>query len=114
MSELIPQYNAVSFINTTKRKGEDSVNLVLQLLCTSIADGIAISRDDIKNLYWIFRSKGEQTARVETRAYYFEQLSYDQFMSDWRTERNAMGWFKTNLANAILQGKLLVLPVINI
>lgn len=112
--ELANQYNAVSFINTSRRKGADSIELVIQLLCKSVNEGVAITRDDIKILYWIFRSKGKDTAKFEVTWFRYEEVDKDKFMADWRTERNALGWFKNNLANAILQGKILILPIINI
>ena len=112
--ELIKQYNAVSFIDGRSRKGAESVQLVIELLCKSVIEGIAITREDIKELYWIYRSKGKDSARFEVSWFKYEEVSKGAFMADWRTERNALGWFKNNLANAILQGKILILPIINI
>lgn len=93
--ELANQYNAVSFINTNRRKGAESVDLVIELLCKSVQEGIAITREDIKILYWLYRCKGKDTVRLEVSHWRYEEVSKHTFMNDWRTERNALGWFKT-------------------
>lgn len=127
--EQANQYNAPAKINDisvasfairSNRKGLKTSELILALITKSISEQVAISREDIHRLYWLYKTDNETVAPQEQREYFSGEgwknvvFDRDSFINHYRMQRNAIGWFKAGLSSAILEGKLLVLPIIQI
>jgi len=122
MSELsnIGFAGVASFSLRSKKKGSFTSELIIALIERSIRDQCAITRDDIYALYWIYKTDNE-TKNIEEsneiipgRGWCKVQFDRQSFIDHWRHQRNAISWFKAGLSSAILDGKLLVLPIIEI
>lgn len=111
-------FNAASF-SVAKRKGYKSVELIISIIAKSVAEQQSITRDDIYLLYWLYKTDHE-TKEIITDKWISGlgvrnvTLTKEEFIHDWRMQRNAVGWFRSSLSSAILEGKLLVLPIIEI
>lgn len=118
--DLQKQAPVASFISNLKYR--NSVMLVTEMIKQAIQADKAITRDDIKHLYWIFKSAnntkpvfidviegGPQGGR-----WIVKEVDEQEFVDYFRTKENSHNWFKNNLGAAVIYGKLLVLPVIQI
>lgn len=111
-------YKPASFIYDGKyRRG---VELVTSLIKKSIEENKAIEKEDILDLYWLFKSHGGTKAVFihnydrAKGAWEWIKATRENFGDNYRIRENAPNWFKNNLGSAIIQGKLLVIPIINI
>lgn len=115
-----------SFWNATKQKNsrhEYAVNSVVKLLHDKIQKSEPVTLEDIKDLYlnYIFRG--------EVKTVYRKALDWMSFIPertgivdrqimkekhDWYLEYMGIDFFKKNLGSAIMKGKLLVIPIIEI
>lgn len=113
-------YNAAMFLIKPKRRGIKTSDLIIQIINKSVIEQKAIEREDIILLYWLYKTDNE-TRDTETINDYVNGMGWknitfdkDTFVNHWRMQRNAVSWFKAGLASAILEGNLLVLPIIKI
>jgi len=109
----------VASFDVRRKNGSYTAELIIALIERSIREGCAITKEDICILYWIYKTDNE-TKNFEAEDLIVGQgwrkvlFTKDMFISHWRQSRNAIAWFKAGLASAILEGKLLVLPIIEI
>jgi hypothetical protein len=97
------------------------VKLVVGLIKECVEQKKPITREDIIKIYTEFYIKtGKKFKEYEWLGWtntpqerWFE-VDRDRFSKHWKTSNNAKQWFKNNLAAAIIAGKLLVIPVIEI
>ena len=119
LQELLNKPLPASFI-VRKPKVIKSAELVIDLIIKSVAEHSAITRDDIIILYWLYKTDCETKDMPATDDFFtgegWKKVSMDKqtFINHWRMQRNAISWFKAALSSAILEGKLLVLPIIKI
>lgn len=113
-------FSGVASFAVRKRKASATAELIIALIERSIREQLAITRDDIYVLYWLYKTDNETNSLPPTREFMnghgWQDITFDRetFVNHWRFQRNAIGWFKGGLASAILEGKLLVLPIIEI
>lgn len=122
---------AVSFSgrnNTTPQ-----IKLVIDLIKESIASNNPITKEDIIRIYidWRLTTRNsilslEKFSHTEAKyneywkkitdhsVYKYFEVSREEYAKHWGTANLARGWFKNNLASAIIKGKLLVIPIIDI
>lgn len=110
---LAPSFSAVKDNSTIQTE------LITQLLTKSIQECRPISRADIINTYadYIEKRCGYHYAEVWKgvgQGYKKEKITRDEFIMLWHIKSKSTQWFKTNLGSAILRGKLLVLPIIEL
>lgn len=126
MDQSLSQQNkAVSFESGLRLT--PPIKLVIGLLTNSIHENRAITKNDIVATYMDWRD----TQRCYGSKYYkrrclglnrltdkwiYEhvEVTRDEYMTLSHIQMNARNWFKSNLAGAIIRGKLLVIPVIDI
>lgn len=118
--QKISNITPASFITNNK---EDSlqIKLILHLLKNSIKNGIPITLEDIRNTHaeyamlsrrngsgwnWFINEKGEKIWR--------QAKSKEEWVNSYSTSRLSILWFKNNLGAAILKGRILAIPVIEI
>ena len=112
--------SVASFALRSNRKGVKTAELIIALINKSIEEQAAITREDIHRLYWLYKTDNETAPMQEQREFVsgegWKNVVFDResFINHWRMQRNAIGWFKAGLSSAILEGKLLVLPIIQI
>lgn len=109
----------VSFTNCVKDTLQ--IKLIVALITKSINENNAISIEDIINCYttyklnthgkltkelWLGYSHVPQSKRVD--------ITQEEFKALYGTKMAARQWFKSNLGSAIIRGKLLVIPIIEI
>lgn len=123
MTEIIKhtELKAASFHNGIV-KLDVQVSLIIKLLMTSINENKALSKEDIINCYldFSFRDgretiyrKGLDTSNwggrngIVTKDYLKNEIPL-------YTEHLALDWFRKHLGSAILKGKLLAIPIIEL
>jgi hypothetical protein len=111
-SELKP----ASFQNRTDRTLLQT-ELILELLTKGIKENKVIDRDDIINCYvkYVFR-EGRVVTIQKMQDWKWVDLIVDEedFKKEYWTKSKALNWFKCNLGAAILKGRILAIPVIDI
>lgn len=120
-----PEMHAVSF--DSGLRVTPAIKMVIALLTKSINDNIAITKKDILSVYMDWRDAQKYSpTKYEKRKciglnrvtnkwiYEWEEVSRDEYMNQRHIQMSARTWFKSNLAGAIIRGKLLVIPVIDI
>lgn len=111
--------NAVSFEGKTAHT--PATKLVVELIANRVKEQQPITSDDIINLYidWKITTKQE----LRTYVWYgynnipreaYISVGVDEYRKYYRVKNLSRAWFKNNLANAIIRGKLLVIPIIEI
>lgn len=100
------------------------VSLIVKLLKESIDKQLPITRQAITDLYVEWKDKTGAAIYKEvyigftdpTRKYPYQtvEISIEQFAKEWNTPTKAKSWFKMNLGAAIIQGKILAIPVIDL
>jgi hypothetical protein len=115
----LTNFKVASFL-VRKPKTAKSTDLIIDIIQKSISEQSAITRDDIYRLYWLYKTNNETNEIPPSREYVYNEgwvnITFDRqsFINHWRVQRNAISWFKAALSSAILEGKLLVLPIIQI
>lgn len=110
----------VASFSVRKIRASATSELIIALIERSTREQCAITRDDIYVLYWLYKTDNETKSLPPSREFIngrgWQDVSFnkDTFVDHWRFQRNAIGWFKGGLSSAILEGKLLVLPIIEI
>ena len=104
-------------------KAELQIKLVFKLLSYSIKEKKAITKNDIIECYLDYIFHGDEDI-IYRKALDWKQYNPDMTGNvtrytirekhNWYCERSALEWFKKNLGAAILKGKLLVIPIIEI
>lgn len=120
MSEgIIKQSDAKAASFLTERQAKLGVELVTDLIKSAIKASEPITQEAIMECYWQFRSRGG-TSKVFLNKWeynsgnYKKEVNKEEFKSDWRVKNNSFTWFRANLGSAIIHGKLLVVPIIEI
>lgn len=121
---------AVSFSGSSRLTIQ--IKLVVDLIKSSIDKNSPITKEDITSIYidWRIAAKKGLTKQVishyesrfnEYHGKYFDhavwkhtEATREGFTAQWDTQYLARQWFKNNLAAAIIKGKLLVIPIIDI
>ena len=118
--------SVVSFAES-KPKLTSANKLILALLKEACENKSVITRDNIFNLYWIWKfgdvEKIKKTSREGTYSRLLDKWTYawieteytkKQYFNLYTIKPQALEWFKKNLGAVILKGRLVVLPVIDI
>lgn len=121
---------AVSFKANTRTTPQ--IQLVIGLIKESIEKSKPITKDDIIDIYiqWRLTTRNKLTlqklSHTESRyneywkkfmdygVYKLYEVSAEEYAKSYHAGILARQWFKGNLASAIIRGKLLVIPVIEI
>lgn len=117
---------AVSF--SANNRITPQIKLVIALIKQSIERNKPISKEDIINTYCDYREmhpyaphrrlpifyKEEWKYSNNSRIVSYKEISRAEYATTYTARLNAMQWFKGNLAAAIIKGKLLVIPIIEI
>lgn len=99
------------------------ITLIVNLLSDSIKNQQPICKSDVINTYveWKFTSKEgvyiEKDVKdpiTGTWSYPYVKVDKEEYRSHWRTVTLAKQWFKSNLGAAIIKGRLLVIPIIDL
>ncbi len=98
-----------------------SVRLIIKLLTDCINEGRQVTIDDIRGIHadysmqrgmhragWVWDKKEDPNGK------WVRAKTKQEWLDNYSSHYRAIPWFKTNLGNAILKGRLLVIPVINI
>lgn len=110
-----------AFFNADVKPETLQVNLIIGLLKRSIENGTPITVNDIRMIHaeyafksyrngcgwnWYKNADGEKEwRRAKTVEEYFDGYCY---------EYKSLMWFKNNLGSAIIKGKILAIPIIEI
>ena len=103
-------------------KLEAQTELVLKLLSNAIKEDRPITKEDIIDCYLDFIFYGDRKTVYRSGldsskwgghngVFTREELKTDR---QWYCERLSMNWFRLHLGSAILKGKLLAIPIIEI
>lgn len=111
-------YPVANFAATTP-KCSYQVELIVKLLIASVQDKKPITISDIQDIYAQYAMKASRH-NTHWRVFYDKdgkrQCEYLKTLQEWReyyaTASKARGWFKANLGAAILSGRILAIPVI--
>jgi len=117
------EIRAVSFSANTRNTPQ--IQLVIKLIKSSIADSRPITIDDIIATYiaWRLKYSGKKLTKeiyVGNKGghwrenYAHVEVETEEYAKLYGTKLLARQWFKSNLASAIIKGRLLVIPVIDI
>jgi len=92
---------------------------IIQLLNDSANNGTIINRNDITNCFVDFKFHEKEILVVEENDYWLnkrvrKEYNRTDFLNRYDTKLNSLQWFKSNLGSAILKGKILAIPVIEI
>ena len=100
--------------------------VIIQMLIDSVKNGKPITKEDITNAYidwkvsegkklidkvyngWEWKEKGFNYQ------YSYIEVSKEKYATLYETPGNARNWFKSNLGAAIISGKILAIPIIEI
>lgn len=110
----------VASFSVRRTRASATAELIIALIERSVREQLAITRDDIYILYWLYKTENETKSLPPTREFVsgkgWSDINFDKeaFINHWRFQRNSISWFKNGLSSAILEGKLLVLPIIEI
>lgn len=117
MSKDIQIYNGVqpaSFTNGIQRHTQ--TDIITNIIIQSIKNERPVTIDDI--LEGWFKAPHRHSIRIfSTKGYrYYDPYEKEKIMAECRdiAEERARIWFMSNLGAAIIKGKLLVIPVIQI
>jgi hypothetical protein len=114
------KFQAVSFSNDRNR---DIIQhkIIIRLLNNSIKEQRQITIIDIVNAYVEWRFYGIEVMHGFKKVYNelgwkFEPITTtpEDFRNEWNINTKAKGWFKNNLGGAIIKGKILAIPIIEI
>ncbi len=109
----------VSFINSSD-KNTFQIELILRLIMKSINNKKPITVFDIQDIYtdYCIKAKRHRTNYANRFINGKWECYAFQTREDWQeyycTTTRAVVWFKSNLGAAILKGKLIVIPIIEI
>lgn len=122
MNEIQRQLLPASFKNNDRSTRQ--VDLIVQLLADSIRNNKQITIDDIIETFLTWKKEvGKKLILHEWNSgyqerneyhYKFREVSKEEFAAHWETKQKARNWFKNNLGAAIIRGKILAIPVIDI
>lgn len=115
-----PSDCGVASFDEAKNKSTFQIDCILKLLTDSIAANRVIGVDDIRNSHaewcvkyaqwrsgsgWFIRNGEKVWGRAKTK---------EEWLESYCSKYRSIPWFRSHIGHAILKGKLLVLPVINI
>lgn len=113
---------AVSFIDKARSTPQETI--IIDLIKLSIENNKPITQDEIIEAYvtWKEAKDGiliEKTYLHHNPGSYHiswekKEITRNEFAALWATKIQARTWFKSNLTGAIIKGKLLVIPIIEI
>lgn len=102
-------------ISRESGKSTLQVTLIVGMIKMCINDNKPLSIDDILDCYISYQHKCDRYRTFSIfRFQRWEKLSEEDFRKEYQTISKAKAWFKNNLGSAIIQGKLLVIPIIEI
>lgn len=102
-------------IKNESRQSTLQVGLIVEMIKNCIKDEKALSIEDILDCYISYQKKCDRYRRFHIFKYQrWEKLTEDEFRQHYQTRTKAKQWFRSNLGSAIIQGKLLVIPIIDI
>lgn len=106
--------------NGIKNNDSFSVQLIIELLSKSIQESIPITIDDIRSLYieYSMTVKRHRSGLIwkqdENGKFCYQYAKTKEEWLRWGSKRRAITWFKQNLGSAILKGRILAIPIIEI
>ncbi len=122
MTDIVKQ-SEFKPLSISNRLGKSSlqVTIIVELIKKCINENRVLLKEDIINSYVEWQDTGRTYRKFMTCAYDKSTGKYgriiltkDEFHNHWTTETKAKQWFRSNLGSAIIQGKLLVIPIIEI
>lgn len=115
-NELIRQSDIkpVAFNDIMVNRPRFSGHYLLKLLKDKMEAGQPITRDDISETYIKTCSKDGVTIRIRYNLHFGKTNAIQADKSHPIVKQRALAWFKLNLGAAIIKGKLLVIPIIEI
>ncbi len=111
ISNIIP----ASF-NVVQRKDTHQVELIVELLTRKIEAKEPVTIDDIRDIYAEYSMK-KNMHRAGFRyedGKWIKSKTKQEWLDSWCSQWRAVPWFKQNLGAAILRGRLLAIPVIDL
>jgi hypothetical protein len=122
MTDILRQSDlkAASFCNGIKRHNQTF--LIVELIKKSIAESRQITIQDIINVYLDNKFPASYSSAIgwwedsngKWVHYYCSRETFVRYKNNNHLEEKARGWFMQNLGAAIIKGKLLVIPIIEI
>lgn len=117
MKELSKNIQAASFNNGVKRYNQTA--LIVKMISDKIKEGTQIRRQDIVECYLENFFPGGKGVKLGWngdgwRTQYCTKEIYIKYGVQNQLESKALNWFMTNLGAAIIKGRLLVIPIIDI
>lgn len=107
---------------SAKKRYDLQTNLVIKLLQKSIEAKSPVTLNDIIDCYldFVFRN-GSSVERSSYRVTNWQERDRRQYFTreelkakKWYIEDESLNWFKKNLGAAIIKGKILAIPIIEI
>jgi hypothetical protein len=83
------EFTPACFLVPPKKKGIKSSELIIQLICKSVIEKAAITREDIYRLYWLYKTDNETIQITEREWVGFEGwkdtvFDVETFIIHWR------------------------------
>jgi hypothetical protein len=105
-----------SFVGSGRNKPQ--VQLVINLIKRKIKDEQPIQSEDIIDTYTYWRINHSRSKLTLSTfippSWRIVEYSAEDFKKQHSVKALSLQWFKNNLASAIIDGKLLVIPIIDI
>ena len=101
----------------TKEQEYPQVKVVIDLLVSATKEQRAITKEDIVRVYANFKCRKTGTySRWEWKngVWANHPNTPEELIKDWRIQYHSITWFKNVLGMAIIRGKLLVIPIIDL
>lgn len=120
---LSKQTNIRSVSFAPDKKVLPQEQLIIKLITYSIDNNAPITKADIINAYaeYVLMRDRKLIKKIFVRftehyhsVYTTIEVNKEEFAKLYRTKIAARTWFKSNLAGAIIKGRLLVIPIIDI
>lgn len=92
---------------------------IIDLLKSSIEESKIITREDIVNCFLDYKFHGIKIIKISERNYWAGEYEIKEYTRDeYRKTKcyppTIVQWFKSNLGGAILKGRILAIPIIEI
>lgn len=99
-----------------KRKDTYAIQLVIDLLKRKIKTGTPVTIDDIRGIHADYSMKRDlhRAGYKYENGQWIKAKTKQEWLDNWSSQYRAIPWFKTQLGAAILKGRLLVIPVIDL
>lgn len=112
----ISDFKPVSF--QPNNKSSFQVKLITDLIKKCLKEERVINVDDVLDTYVLYQKNRKYRKFIiqgfSDGNYRSREVSEEEFRTHWTVITKAKQWFRSNLGSAVISGKLLVIPIIEI